>query len=58
MLFLFLVECLDPDHDHLATNRNSVVHRGNGEETEALNNPPQLPLHHLVQPPQPAPVSY
>ena len=44
------MECLDPDHGHLDANRNSVVQRGNPEEIESVNNAPQLPLHHLIQP--------
>ena len=57
-LFYFssLVECFDPDHDHLTINANAVVHRGNPEDIESVNNVPQLPLHHLIQPQQPAQV--
>ena len=51
-----LVECFDPDHDHLTINANSVVQRGNPEDIESVNNVPQLPLHHLIQPQQPAQV--
>ncbi len=49
------MECLDPDHDHITTLRNSGGHQGTGEEVESFNNQPQLPHHHLV-PQQPAAV--
>ena len=58
ILPIFAVECLDPDHNHLSSNRNTIVNRGStGDENEAIINHPQIPHHPYHIPQQPMQVS-